>query len=210
MKCTTISKTAIIEFSKQTSVPFLSQIDSINSIINNFNKDKEIINECSIRVHRKIDEKNKLIEELDKEIERVHKELKALKIKDDKKQKIFSFLNQKYKSYMKRLKYNVTQDTFIDENKYIPYHDGASVFDHESGGLLECMQISYLAAILSNRNKGYAVGHPGLLLLDSLSKYLGTIKPEYHQEQEQGEERINDPEMYEEIYNILIELSSNN
>ncbi|MCK8453247.1 hypothetical protein M5E03_03715 [Bacillus safensis] len=198
-----ILNTALVKFAKDTSVPFLSQIDSINSIINSHNKKIEIINEC-IRIHRKIDEKNNLIRDLEAEIERLEKELKHLKVSEDKKKEILIFLNEKYKAFMMRLKYD-THDTYIDYDNFTPYHDGASVFEHESGGLLECMQISYLAAILSSKKVDYAVGHPGFLLLDSISKYLGTIRSEENAEHQKG--RINDPEVYEEIYNILIELS---
>jgi len=48
---------AIDEIAKKISVPYLSQIDSINSIIYNYYKKKEIVDEC-IRIHRKIDKKN--------------------------------------------------------------------------------------------------------------------------------------------------------
>jgi hypothetical protein len=66
------------------------------------------------------------------------------------------------------------------------------------------MQISFLAAIISCKDI-YAVGHPGFLLLDSISKYLGTIRPDM--DEEENKNRINDPEVYEEIYKIFIELS---
>lgn len=198
-----ILETAIQEFAKETSVPFLSTIDSINSFINNYNKEKEILNEC-IRIHHKIDETKILIADLDREKVRLEKELEKLKISEDNKKRIFKFLNNEYKNYMKRLKYNVGEDTYINYDKYIPYHEGASVFEHESGGLLECMQIAYLASILSSKKENYAVGHPGVLLLDTLSKYLGTIKSDTGEIQ--SEERINDPDVYEEIYKILIEL----
>ncbi|QDP99649.1 hypothetical protein FOH38_03255 [Lysinibacillus fusiformis] len=205
LKEQSILETAIQEFAKETSVPFLSIIDSINSLINNYNKEKEIINEC-IRIHHKIDETNDLIGDLDREKERLEKELEKLKISEDNKKEIFEFINKKYKHYMERLKYNVGEDTYIDYEKYIPYHEGASVFEHESGGLIECMQIAYLASILESKKERYAVGHPGVLLLDTLSKYLGTIKTEHGEESIQVEERINDPEVYEEIYKILLEL----
>ncbi|KAA6447228.1 coiled-coil domain-containing protein [Bacillus swezeyi] len=198
---------AIGEFSKKTSVPFLSQIDSINSIINSHNKKKEIVEEC-IRIHRKIDEKNNLIDDLNAQIVRLEKDLKNLKVSEDRKKRIFDHLNDEYKAYMKRLNYN-TKNTYIDFDNYTPYHDGASVFEHESGGLLECMQISFLAAILSSKDKGYAKGHPGFLLLDSISKYLGTIREDMDEEEKQNKNRINDPEVYEEIYKIFVELSAN-
>lgn len=198
---------AIGEFTKKTSVPFLSYIDSINSIISSHTKKKEIINEC-IRIHRKIDEKNKLIHDLNNEIEGLEGNLKNLKVSEDRKKNIFNYLNDKYRSYMNRLKYD-TMDTYIDYNNYTPYHDGASVFEHESGGLLECMQISFLAAILSSKEKDYAVGHPGFLLLDSISKYLGTIMSDMDEEEKQRKGRINDPEVYEELYKIFTELADN-
>ncbi|MDF2790218.1 MAG: hypothetical protein K0S80_3316, partial [Neobacillus sp.] len=99
------------------------------------------------------------------------------------------------------------------------------VYAHESGGLLECMQLSYLGAILKSKTQGYATGHPGFLLLDSLSKYVGTLKKEeqqtpVEQDESQSEEqgsksveeknKINDPIVYEEFYKILIELSKDN
>lgn len=117
---------------------------------------------------------------------------------------------------MKRFKYSTKNDTFIHRDSFIPYYDGSGVYSHESGGLLECMQLSYLAAILKSKEKGYAEGHPGLLLLDSLSKYVGTLRVDLNPSDNDpqldidnnSEERINDPEVYDEFYKILIELSS--
>ena len=99
----------------------------------------EGVNEC-IRLHNKIDEKNKFIKDLEDEIINLEKKIKALRINEDNKFKIFDFLNKKYKEYMKRFKYDIN-NTYIDINNYTPYHDGASIFEHESGGLLECMQL---------------------------------------------------------------------
>ncbi len=199
---------AIAEFAKSTDVPFLSQLDSINSIINKLTRNQEIVKEC-VRIHRKVAEKCKQIEDLNKEVNRLEKDIAASKVSQYVRKQIFDFLNTEYKGFMKRLKYDINNETYIDSEKYIPYHEGASVYEHESGGLLECMQLSYLAAILSSKKEGYAVGHPGFLMLDTLSKYLGTIQVETEGELKiKEEERINDPEVYEEIYQILIELSN--
>jgi hypothetical protein len=212
---------AIAEFVKETEVPFLSQIDSINSLMNRLVKEHEIVKE-GIRIHRKIDEKYKDITSSEATVKRLESELKALQISEDEKNKIFNFLDQEYKNFMKRLKYDVDGETFIHHNNYIPYYEGADVYAHDSGGLLECMQLSYLGSILKSKTKGYAPGHPGLLILDSISKYFGTLKEnkqnennqeeakELHSEQHGIDEKdlINDPEVYEELYNILIELSN--
>lgn len=195
---------AINKFSIKTSVPYLSQIDSINSIINNYNKKMESINEC-IRLHNKIDEKNKFIKDLESEIISLEKSIKALKINEYNKFKIFYVLNKKYKEYMKRFKYDIN-DTYIDTNNYTPYHDGASIFEHESGGLLECMQIAFLCSIIASKDVGYAQGHPGFLLMDTISKYIGTVMYEENSDQ-YIKGKIDDPEIYEEIYKIFVELS---
>ena len=101
---------------------------------------------------------------------------------------------------MKKMKYTDKSGAFIDPEKYIPYYKNASVYEHESGGLLECMQLSYLNAILSNDE---AIFHPKILLLDSISKYFGTNEDQEIAE----EEKINDPEVYLNIFYMLKELS---
>ncbi|MEG7619530.1 hypothetical protein, partial [Enterococcus faecalis] len=210
-----ILKNAIAEFAKDTDVPFLSELNSINILINQMTKELETIKE-SMRIHRKIDEKHKNIEKLTAKIERLEGELKKLNVNEDIKKAIFDYLDKEYKKFMKRFKYSTKNDTFIHRDSFIPYYDGSGVYSHESGGLLECMQLSYLAAILKSKEKGYAEGHPGLLLLDSLSKYVGTLRVDLNPSDNDpqldidnnSEERINDPEVYDEFYKILIELSS--
>lgn len=207
-----ILNNAIEEFVKETEVPFLSQLDSINSIINKLSREREIIKEC-LRMHNKIAEKEKLVIEMEAKIKRLEGELEKLRVSESYKDEVFRFLDNEYRAYMLRLKYDDPHETFISKDTHIPYYRGSSVYEHESGGLLLCMQISYLAAILKSKKKGYAVGHPGLLMLDSLSKYLGTIKKEKSTETEENKEEIpdenliNDPEVYEELYKILIELT---
>ncbi|OOR02914.1 hypothetical protein BW900_29830 [Bacillus mycoides] len=219
---------AIVEYAKETEVPFLSQIDSINSLINRLVKDHEIVKE-GIRIHRKIEEKQNDITNFEATVTRLEGEIAALQISGKDQKKIFDFLNDEYKDFMTRLKYDTNDETFIHPDQYIPYYEGASVYAHESGGLLECMQLSYLGAILKSKTEGYAPGHPGFLLLDSISKYVGTLKKNEQKSKEPDgnsdlqqvqkpveglteiEEKnlINDPEVYEEFYKILIELSAN-
>ncbi|KUP25942.1 hypothetical protein [Paenibacillus sp. DMB5] len=206
---------AILEFTKKTEVPFLSQIDSINSIINRLSRENEIIKEC-LRIHNKIIEKKNTITDLEAEVKRLEGELANLNVSEKYKTAVFNNLNENYKAYMKRFNYTSTIDTYIHPNTYIPYYDGSSVYDHESGGLLLCMQVSYLGAIVASKKMNYAIGHPGILMLDSLSKYLGTLKKngqvQINPEAEGIAEKdlIKDPEVYEEIYKILIELCSDN
>lgn len=201
---------AIIEYSKSTDVPYLSQINTINVMMNNTIKNQEILKE-GLRLHNKINEKNNSISDLRATELRLSKKLDALNVREDYKEEVFEFLNQEYKGFMERLKYDTTQGSYIHEEQMIPYYNDASVYAHESGGLLECMQLSFLGAILKSKDEGYATGHPGLLILDSLSKYVGTLKQDEEKlkNSSRQKEKINDPEVYEEFYKILIELCEN-
>ncbi|ARK29053.1 AAA family ATPase [Halalkalibacter krulwichiae] len=203
-----IFNNALKQYSKKTEVPYLSQIDSINSIITKLSKDLESLKE-GLRIHNKVDEKEKLITDLELEETRLLKDIAALQVSNEKKDKVFKYLNKEYKAFMERLKYETKNETFIHQEQMIPYYNGASVYAHESGGLLECMQLSFIGAILKSKTEGYSPGHPGLLLLDSLSKYVGTLaNNETKKEESVSNEKINDPEVYDEFFKILIELSS--
>ncbi|MBC2309553.1 hypothetical protein [Listeria booriae] len=197
-----IFEEAILVFSKKTNVPFLSEINTLNKLIIELQKELEIVKEC-LRVHRNISEKEKEIKSLDLELIRLKRRLTTLNIEENKKIEIFNFLDTQYKGFMSKFKYNHLEGTYIDRDKYVPFHDYASVFEHESGGLLECMQIAFLCSILSGKQENMAPGHPGFLLLDTISKYLGTIESS-----ESDGEIISDPIVYDEIYRVIIELSS--
>ncbi|WP_060206781.1 hypothetical protein [Sporosarcina koreensis] len=193
---------ALSEFSKDVHTPFLPQLNSINVNINNLEKDREILLE-SKRVFNKINELSNIVENDKIQLEALKVKLKAMDEKSKRKNQIMNELNRVYLSNMKKMKYYDTTDSFIDEEDYIPYYKNASVYEHESGGLLECMQLSFLDAVISNSS---AIFHPKLLILDSISKYFGTNKNE-QSVQVEDEHVINDPEVYLNIYYMLVELS---
>ncbi|WP_340012243.1 AAA family ATPase [Paenibacillus sp. FSL H7-0690] len=199
---------AIKVFSKKTEVPFLSQIETLNSMINRLTRDQEILKE-SMRIYHKIEEKEASIISLGIKEEKLKLKLAALQVKGAEKEKIINFLDLEYRQFMIRLKYEFLEDTYINRENFIPYYNGASVYAHESGGLLESMQLSYLGAILNSKEAGYAVGHPGFLMLDSISKYVGTLKKEnqdLNNTEASVKNQVRDPEVYEEFYKILVEL----
>lgn len=193
---------ALNEFSKDIHIPFLPELNSINISINNLEKDREILLE-SKRVHRKIDELDKVIKSHEIQLKSLKERLKSIEDNGNRKDQIIKELNENYLSNMKQMKYKDLSDTYIDYDNYIPYYKGASVYEHDSGGLLECMQIAYLDSIISSP---FAKFHPQLLILDSISKYFGT-----HKSGQEGQNKdkniINDPEVYLNIFYMLVQLS---
>lgn len=195
---------ALSEFSKDIHTPFLPQLNSINVNINNLEKDREVLLE-SKRVFNKINELNNIVKKDRLQLDGLKVKLKQMDEKSKGKKQIMKELNSVYLTNMKKMKYTDTTASFIDEADYIPYYKNASVYEHESGGLLECMQLSFLDAIISNPS---AIFHPKLLILDSISKYFGTNKNEQNVPID-DESVINDPEVYLNIYYMLVELSKN-
>lgn len=193
---------ALNEFSKDIHTPFLPELNSINVSINNLEKDREILLE-SKRVHRKIDELEKVIEADEIRLKSLKDKLKSIEENKNRKEEVINEINKTYLSNMKQMKYKDLSDTYIDDNNYVPYYKGASVYEHDSGGLLECMQIAYLDSIISS---SFANFHPQLLILDSISKYFGTHKSEQG-EQDKDKNIINDPEVYLNIFYMLVKLS---
>lgn len=196
----TIFDKALVEYSKSVQVPFLPEIDAINNLLTQYKNMKENIIEL-IRVHNKIVEKYNMIRYLETVLDDLNKRLKDLRVDEDEKEKLIRFISTAYMNILRRFYFNVNDShTYVDYDDFMPYYNGASVFKHESGGLLQCMQIAYLSSILLKKRDEPELGHPGFLMLDTLSKYLGTNDDGLNN-------KISDPRVYEEIYKVLIELS---
>ncbi|MDN3095152.1 hypothetical protein P0E39_10490 [Enterococcus faecalis] len=190
---------ALEEFSKDIQTPLLPELNSINVNINNYDKNKEILLE-SKRVFNKIDELTKNIDVEEAKLKKLKDRLKGMEEKGQRKISIMEELNSNYLENMKKMKYSEVEGSFIDSKEYTPHYKNASVYEHDSGGLLECMQLSYLNAIITNKEVKF---HPKVILLDSISKYFGTNdNPEIAEE-----DKINDPEVYLNIFFMLEKLS---
>lgn len=193
---------ALTEFSKDVQTPFLPELNSLNVKINNLDKDREILLE-SKRVFNKIDELVKTIEADETHLQTLKEKLKSMEENGRRKEEIMNSLNKSYTNQMKKMKYLETANSYIDEKTYTPFYKNASVYEQESGGLLECMQLSFLNAVISNKESKF---HPHILVLDSISKYFGTNRSSASEEENQNNV-INDPEVYLNIFNMFIELS---
>ncbi|MBW9157677.1 hypothetical protein [Clostridium tagluense] len=191
---------ALDGYSKNIQVPFLPEIDTINNFLIQYKSRMEYVIEL-IRVHNKITEKYSMIRYLEKILDDLNMKLKDLSVDDDEKEQLKNFISNTYMKTLKRFYFDVDiSHTYVDYDSFMPFYNGASVFKHESGGLLQCMQIAYLSSILLKKKDEPKLCHPGFLMLDTLSKYLGTNDDGLNN-------KISDPRVYEEIYKVLVELS---
>lgn len=195
-----IYNTILRKYSRKTELPYISELEGINSYIKTIEEKEYILLEIS-RVYKKIEEKEFEISKVIRILEMLREKEKALKVEEKYEQEVLRFLDKEYCEGLKRFHFNPNPlDTKIDRKDYSPIFADASVFAHESGGLLMCIQISYLGSILKRKIVDFEVNHPGFLMLDTLSKYLGTNKSS-----EEGE-RL-DPKSYAAIYQYLIDLA---
>ncbi|ACK95877.1 MULTISPECIES: hypothetical protein [Bacillus cereus group] len=192
---------ALEEYTQKISIPNFSEIEVINRIIieldSKLNSYKELVG-----IHKKIRQLEIEKEEYKKKLGALEVSLQSLLNEVEDEEVILEFLNKKYIELLQKFKYPATAEkAYIDEQSYMPWYNNASVFSHDSGGLLMSIQLSYLGAILLWKSKfPERQNHPGFLLLDSLSKYMGTNS--------EGENADTlDPESYKAIYEFLIELS---
>ncbi|MEE4562807.1 AAA family ATPase [Paenibacillus polymyxa] len=193
---------AFKEFSENFETPFLAEIEVLNSFISSFQNNENLIKEF-VRVHKKIEEKNNEISSAEKTLERLRAQEQGLRVEGKVEENVLEFLNKEYRALLK--KFNFSTDPLVDyinTDSYMPYYHDASVFDHESGGLVMCIQIAYLGSILKLKIDQPELNHPGLLMFDTVSKYLG-INSDVT-----DDERL-DPQSYRAIYSFLIELQDN-
>ncbi len=192
---------ALEKYQENIKIPYLSEIESINSMIRDYNIDKNKINSL-IDIHNEIKENYVNLEVLIEEISKLKKKKNELQKKEKSEKNILKNLNKIYRNSMKRFNFiDIAEEKcYISSENYLPYYNGISVLKHTSGGLLLCMQIAYLGAILEVNDIEKENCHPGILFLDTVSNNIGTNT---------NDDSI-DPKTYNELYEYLVELSEKN
>lgn len=202
-----ILKKALEVYKNNLDAPYLSEIEAINLILIKKNKLLNDINE-NIKIINKIEEKYVDILSKEKQLDELKKKLKKLKISEDDKKVTIDNLSKIYRNILTNLKLTVNEiSTYIDYNNYMPYYNGANMLEHESGGILVCIQIAYLSAILEYKKVNHLVKHPGMIMLDTIGKYLGTSLK--NSPEEFTEDMIMDPINHIELHKLLIKLAKN-
>lgn len=194
---------AIKEYRANTEIPNLAELEALNTLIRNLQKEKNKINSL-FGMHSEIETNMNTLARLKKELEKLEKKKKKLNELSVDEEQLISDLSERYRTTLKKFKFDNDNEseTYISEKDYLPYYSGSSVSNHTSGCLLLCMQIAYLGAILDNgHNNEQHFYHPRLLMLDTVSNNIGTNKD--------SADSL-DPETYEEIYKYLIHLSESN
>ncbi len=195
-----IFSNALDEYKKNIELPNLSEIETYNSLIRDLQNEKNKLNSL-IEMHNEINKNTITLNRLKDDISKLEKQKNTLTKLSNREADVLYYLSAHYRNTMKRFLFSNTNidETFISDKDYMPYYSGASVSHHTSGGLLICMQIAYLGAIIEHSSKDDEhCNHPRILMLDTVSNNIGTNKDETDSL---------DPATYAELYKYLLNLS---
>ncbi len=203
----TLVMEAIQSYTEDLDIPMLSEIETIETLIYKSRQSLVKIKE-NIKMYNKIKEKEIIIEKLDNDLIELQKKLDALFQDVEIIEKILETFNKYYIELLKQIDIPIGEDgTYLSEKDYIPYYDNASVYQHDSGGILASIQIAFLGALLKiNSDSNFNTLHPNFILLDTIGKYLGKNKDIYLDDDTKID--IMDENVYNNIYDVLIELSN--
>lgn len=192
------------KYKSNINLPYVSELEGVNSILLQLNDKLNRINE-NIKIFNRIEQQQIAILNKEKIRDNLKKELQDLNIEEAQEATILREISEMYASNMEKLSIKVNSTTtYISDRAYIPYYNDASVMQHESGGILVCMQVAYLIAILEYQKQREDVKHPGIIILDTIGKYLGTTLQ--MKNEKYTEKMIMDPVTYEELYKLLYEV----
>jgi hypothetical protein len=188
------------EYGQSIRTPYIPEIEAINKLLYDLSEKKIAVNE-GIKIFNKIEEKMQTINATVEKIAKIKEKLKENIISEEDKILKLRSLEKRYKGFLLAFKQKVNDHVYIDSNTYLPVYNSAGLQEHESGGMLLCMQLAYLFAVLFTKISNDHFSHPGFFMFDTISKYLGTIKKDTIDDN--NVEKMLDPEVYEKIYTVL-------
>lgn len=197
-----IYNNALNEYKSNIEVPFLSEIETYNSLIKDVTEERNKINSL-IDIYKEIEENEARIKVLNQTIEKLEKNKKELRKAEKREENVLKELNKRYCILMRRFNFkdNFEDTCYISKDTFLPYYSGNSILKHTSGSLLLCMGIAYLGAVIEIGEGDERNCRPPILLLDTVANNIGT---------DLGVKDSLDPQTYVEIYRYLCELSGKN
>ena len=193
------------EYKRSISAPYIPELEALNELNNQLSDKQATVNE-GVKIFNKLDEKSSKIKKAEEDISKLKAKLQENKMGEKEKNISLDLLEKRYNGFLLAFKQRINNNTKIDRKNYLPIYDSASLLEHDSGGMLLCMHLAYLFAILYTKKGSDNFSHPGFMMFDTISKYLGTIKS--NSIDESDPEKILDPEVYEKIYSDMYKIGN--
>lgn len=150
-------------------------------------------------------------------IENLASAIQKLKIKVDQLKEhspslddIHLSLGSDLNTFIRKVKINNPHGIKIDQKTFLPVVRDVEYRNINSGGLRTIISIGYLVSILNQKLRG-DTNLPGLLMIDTVGKFLGKTPEdsESHDENQlEDGDGVSDPEKYKNLFETLIDISS--
>lgn len=167
---------------------------------------------ASIERNLKIRNQQKAIfKELDSAEDRISKlkeSLAELQRKAPSISEILGEIGDLLASYLRNVQISDIRDVRISDRTFLPVLRNRDYRDTTSGGLRTILSIGHFLSILAC-SAGRPSNHPGLLMIDTVGKYLGKTDTKYSETdtKEDQKEGTSDPRKYMNIYRAMFALS---
>jgi hypothetical protein len=151
--------------------PFIEQIEQINYEIGNLSNILEQLDKNLIIIDQFAKINEKIMDE-DRILKGIEGKIKSIEQDSLTKEEVVNSLSRLFYQILKGFSFPKLNDAFIKETDYLPYVRGVKYDELGSGGAVTMTTMAYFLsiALLKSKNKN----HPGLLIIDSPRKNLGS------------------------------------
>jgi len=197
---------AVMDGELEESVsPYLAERDAIVKELAQLDERRETAVH-SLRVRNKLASIVEEIERLESGIEKLHVKLEELKSDAPSLESTVKDIGSDVDEFLRRVKLKNHYGVGLDEKTLLPTVRDIEYRKINSGGLRTIVSIGYLASILRQK-LSRDTNIPGLLMIDTVGKFLGKT-PEPSEDSVIGDaEGVEDPEKYRNLFDALIRLA---
>ncbi|WP_417466158.1 hypothetical protein [Kordiimonas sp.] len=188
--------------------PYLTQRDALVGDIAAL-KEKRASYTHDLKTVNQFSSLRERISKLESDVELLKKQLEELEKNGPSLDDIVGQLSDSLDAYLEKIHIKNKTNISIDPKSFLPVVRGVEYPNINSGGLRTIISIGYLAIIM-RMALDQDINLPGILMIDTVGKYLGKTKDTYQDEtdaSEDSKEDISDPNKYKNIYEYLIDLS---
>lgn len=188
--------------------PYLTERDAIVAELSYLKERREKFRH-TLRVRNEQSQISDRVGRLEAAIVKLKEQLESLQKEVPSADAILEKLGKRLDSYLEKVHIKNRVEISIDPKTYFPVVRGTEYRNISSGGMRTIVSIGHLAVIMEDLLRA-DINHPGLLMIDTVGKFLGKnsgVTSEETDIDEDATEGMSDPEKYKNIYEYLLDLA---
>ncbi|MER3329117.1 MAG: hypothetical protein RIF34_06010, partial [Candidatus Kapaibacterium sp.] len=153
-------------------------------------------------------ELNDIAEEIEREEEKfkaIENQIKEIEDGREGFDELLDVFSSKFSKSLQEFSFPKLTDAFIDKKSYLPYVRNVRYNDIGSGGAQTLISIAYYLSVLKVSIELKRTYHTGILLMDTISKNLGTGN-----EDAKIQDEFKDIKIFKSLFNHLVMFSNQN